>query len=1074
MRIRQTHTFAASAERESACWVTGLALVCLLLPAGSFAATRYADTTLGSNCLTTYNASTRTCGSGAAIAYNTVAGAVGAALAGDLVLVRAATISGGLTVSVSGTALAPITIMAAPGETVTFSGGTRGLTSLGRADVAVEGFTFSGHSGFCEIYDSTRITVHANTFLNSTGSGTTAGCKVVRTTLSRITNNTLTNGNDSLLLQDASNSNLVEGNTFITGRHSLVSIRCSNNNLFRDNVFTNSIQKAVEIYDCTGVSDAPVLLNATRRNFFDQNTWTQTAPPLVDQDNDHNAIQHSGQQNVIRRSVFYGAMGGGLAYQQYSTEALYVHGNRAYNNVFHQNDCHALIGDTGPDDQYFDNRVFNNIFFANTGTGALSDCRGGTVQTRVPNPSKVILTNNALVTVDPGFVSAAARDYRLLATSAQIDVGSWLTQANGAGTASTTLVVDDALPFSDGLGIPGEVGDTIQFQGSTATATIVAVNVATNTLTLSTALTWSDNQPLSLAYQGVAPDRGAFEFSTYTPPPGIPAPPFGIAETLPAEPIEWASNAIHASWAFVDNSGVSGPCTDTSNPNGRPGLPRCTLPPGPFDGTGIRYIIVGNDHILSGSSLNRTWTCGSLTTLCWLSARTLRLETNPWTGQPVAAVEGPTRPRIRIAEFIFKGRGAYLIQQGFHFDGPGGGGSRKIRAGAHSAAAPTHMAFRYNLMVGDGVADNGAVIACSGVTGTGRTQDTTDIIVYGNRIYNYGSFTGPSQNDIHGVKCGEAFQRIWVLNNIIHHLGGDSSQMGSASMDDAERGRFVYIGDNTTHDNFENGYDFKEVDDVILSRNNIGPSNDSGIVTHNSTLRTWIIFNTIWGGTDAPGASSSDMSGNAIYYVGNLFYSILCTPADLNCNAINIGGGSPTTIVNNTIVSVDNGVEAEAGTNPIEASGNLFVSASLSHINLSSGSVGASNIDYSLFWQLGASCSSGTSCIVWGDGVTRTLASLQSTFSECTNCLNVNPQFLNAAALNFRLSATSPARDFGVRHSIYTTFETTYGRSIDDVDLVGTARPSGSTGWDIGAFEFAEPVVANIVPLMYHHRRLRF
>ena len=57
------------------------------------------------------------------------------------------------------------------------------------------------------------------------------------------------------------------------------------------------------------------------------------------------------------------------------------------------------------------------------------------------------------------------------------------TLANGAGTASTALVVDDASFYS--------VGDAIYVGGSDRT--VAAVDYATNAITLNSAATWADN-----------------------------------------------------------------------------------------------------------------------------------------------------------------------------------------------------------------------------------------------------------------------------------------------------------------------------------------------------------------------------------------------------------------------------------------------------------------------------------------------------------------------------------------------------------------------------------------------------
>lgn len=89
-----------------------------------------------------------------------------------------------------------------------------------------------------------------------------------------------------------------------------------------------------------------------------------------------------------------------------------------------------------------------------------------------------------------------------------VDAGVFLTKVVGAGTSSTLRVVDSRF-FTHGYGlIPGDV---IQLQGSTARATITALDRASHTLTLSAALTYTDGQGLALSYQGAAPDVGARE-----------------------------------------------------------------------------------------------------------------------------------------------------------------------------------------------------------------------------------------------------------------------------------------------------------------------------------------------------------------------------------------------------------------------------------------------------------------------------------------------------------------------------------------------------------------------------------
>jgi hypothetical protein len=63
----------------------------------------------------------------------------------------------------------------------------------------------------------------------------------------------------------------------------------------------------------------------------------------------------------------------------------------------------------------------------------------------------------------------------------------------------------------DGWGIPHVQGDEIQLADGQR-ARITNVNYETNLITVDRILKWSLNQGISLAYQGSAPDLGAYEF----------------------------------------------------------------------------------------------------------------------------------------------------------------------------------------------------------------------------------------------------------------------------------------------------------------------------------------------------------------------------------------------------------------------------------------------------------------------------------------------------------------------------------------------------------------------------------
>lgn len=69
-----------------------------------------------------------------------------------------------------------------------------------------------------------------------------------------------------------------------------------------------------------------------------------------------------------------------------------------------------------------------------------------------------------------------------------------LSLANGAGTAATALIVDNAIPFRRGMVLDSfvSIGGAKEI-GAVTPATITAVDYTTNTLTITPAQTWSDN-----------------------------------------------------------------------------------------------------------------------------------------------------------------------------------------------------------------------------------------------------------------------------------------------------------------------------------------------------------------------------------------------------------------------------------------------------------------------------------------------------------------------------------------------------------------------------------------------------
>jgi parallel beta-helix repeat protein len=478
-------------------------------PAAAQGTTIYVDPGIGATSCGGYDPVRRICLGGTSTAFLTIAGAGTAAKPGWTVLIRAGNYRERLSPFGSGTQTQPIIFRRYGNEAPTITGISPGILLVKKEYIEIDGITVTDVSGWARLEDSRNITIRNSIFRRATATGTTGGVKLVRSSNNRIVSNTFDDGNDNMILVDSADRNLIQDNIFQEARHSLLSVRCSNFNVFRGNSFSNTKQKAIEIYDCEGTStDTPYRLDATKHNLFELNSVTKTL--ASDLDHRYNGIQHGGQQTIVRRNVFRNNDGGGVYYQMYADENLYVYGNRMYSNTFYANRCHAIIGSSGTA-TFRDQIVKNNLLYKNV------TCSGGPQQTRISDPNVVVLINNAIETLPPGFANEAANDFRLTAGSRMIDAGVAFTSTAAAGSG-ISLRVQDASYFYDGYGIPGELGDTIQFVGRPDAAIVIAIDYATNTLTLDRALAWSAGTGVSLRYSGARPDMGAFEF--VTPDPG--------------------------------------------------------------------------------------------------------------------------------------------------------------------------------------------------------------------------------------------------------------------------------------------------------------------------------------------------------------------------------------------------------------------------------------------------------------------------------------------------------------------------------------------------------------------------
>jgi len=316
---------------------------------------------------------------------------------------------------------------------------------------------------------------------------------------------------------DESYYNLIEDNIFAYGGHHTLGVY-SMNNVIRNNYFhneTNPANWAFEGYR-DSITEGPVggynLYEGNRFGFCGGSGLALRTP-----------------YNLLRFNLFYYAGSGGLQVVSSAAGEDHADYNRIYRNSFYHNGHQ----ETDPGFQggiYFanwsgqspvGNVVKGNLFYDN---------KNGAISYEGQVDPQVIENNWDQNSVDPRFVNLSAGDpdnpnlpdLRLQASSPCIDAGAYPTSITSTAGSGTQFQVGDARYFIDGWGIPHVQGDEIQLAGGRR-ARITNVDYATNMITVDQVLTWTQNQGISLAYVGSAPDLGAYEFVPLLTLSGAPA-----------------------------------------------------------------------------------------------------------------------------------------------------------------------------------------------------------------------------------------------------------------------------------------------------------------------------------------------------------------------------------------------------------------------------------------------------------------------------------------------------------------------------------------------------------------------
>ena len=479
--------------------------------------------------------------------------------------------------------------------------------------------------------------------------------------------------------------------------------------------------------------------------------------------------------------------------------------------------------------------------------------------------------------------------------------------------------------------------------------------------------------------------------SPWRPPVGIPAPAFGITQTA-GTPTYYVNNT-HAA------------ATDSSNPTGTPTRPRATIPTSFPAGAVVE--VRGGPY--------------SIGYINWYSGGTSSAPVFiKGVGMPI--LRGGADSRIAMA-------GSNLIVEGLTFE----------RIQIVMAPDISRFALRFCEVRDHSPGRHGSAVALDG----------SDVVAYGNEVHHNGDPNSPTEVDLVGIFAMPSVERAWILDNHIHHNGGDSVLVGAATSAEPWA-RFVYVGRNHMHEDRENGIDVKQSRDVILSQNIIygyvprDSSSGEGIVVHNGPDRVWIVNNLVASsalGIVGTFARGYYVIGNAVIGIRHVTTDTSYTPSNMYKGAgiLTYGETQNSIHINNTIWNSDAGISYGSGSTGTEIVNNIVgLLVQPSH-----------QIGFSSTVSLGLS--KVTNNLLSGETRVRIGGSILSC-SSLTLCYTGDPKFADATNANFKLLTGSPAIDRGAVHPIYQAFKTQYGVDLL-TDYTDSPRLIGST-MDIGAAEF--------------------
>jgi hypothetical protein len=469
-----------------------------------------------------------------ALPWKTITKANQTLVAGDIVYIKAGTYNTYIAPSNSGTPSNTITYRNHDSDTVSVSNTSYGIYLDGKSHIIVQGINFFNLDKFLWLKNSANYNTIAYCNFDQSRDIGWSGSKIYRSSsYNRVHHcqfskygacqggsdigSVLDIGNEESQT-DYSNYNLIENNTMFHGGHHVLGVygkhNVIRNNYLHNEAWTNGKGNRILYLAGYPANSGWNLIegNQIGYSYIPCDSWGAPGMSLTT------------AYNIVRRNRFYYNDLSGISMTltaSYYSDIVY---NKIYNNTFLHNGWNMA---TGPDALTSaigfalysgshiikNNAVKNNIYFDHYQVY-------GTYKVNLED--QIFAGNwDGDTQGDPKFVNASSTpgdpmddsypDLHLNAGSPCINAGLYLTTITSASGSGTSFQVSDARYFMDGWNIPGVQGDNIQLYGTSQKARITSINYENNTITVDISLTWTQNQGISLVYEGSAPDIGAFE-----------------------------------------------------------------------------------------------------------------------------------------------------------------------------------------------------------------------------------------------------------------------------------------------------------------------------------------------------------------------------------------------------------------------------------------------------------------------------------------------------------------------------------------------------------------------------------